>query len=330
MDTGKYISLREKKRRGTLSPTEATALQQIENTPEANELEKVQQWSGRYRQTLEPDTEAGWLRLRARMDAAATPSKAKPHLKAIRQRLLAVAAVLLLGIVAVALLRNLARPTSSMLVYETYNGETRELTLSDGTFVHLNENSRIAIPRSFEGQPKRQVELSGEAFFNVKTVDNQEFVVKAPNISIIVLGTAFDVRTYSQETFAEVEVQHGKVQLIANSSQETIQLGTGETGVLKNNRLSKKTAAAPNGQSWRTNQLLFNGTPLEEVIPYLERHYKISIDISDPSMRKCRFSANFEQTHLSDVLQTLELAMGTTVDRRINGHYVLGSGTCKR
>jgi transmembrane sensor len=330
MDIGKYISLQEKKRRGTLSPTEAIALQQIENTPAANELEKVRQWSGRYRQRLEPDTEAGWLRLRARMDAAATPAKAKSHLKPIRQRLLAVAAVLLLGIVAVALLRHSARLTSSMLVYETYNGETRELTLSDGTFVHLNENSRIAIPRSFEGQPERQVELSGEAFFNVKTVDNQRFVVQTPNISIIVLGTAFDVRTYSQETFAEVEVQHGKVQLIASSSQETIQLGTGETGVLKGNRLSKKAAAAPNAQSWRTNQLLFNGTPLEEVIPYLERHYKISIDISDPSMRKCRFSANFEQTHLSDVLQTLELALGTTVDRRINGHYVLGSGTCKR
>lgn len=99
------------------------------------------------------------------------------------------------------------------LVVTAESGERAKVQLPDGTKVNINSASQISYPHDFNGK-KRIVELDGEAYFEVTPDKERPFVVKAAGLEITVLGTAFDVCAYKDDSEVSVVLLTGKVDVI--------------------------------------------------------------------------------------------------------------------
>lgn len=94
----------------------------------------------------------------------------------------------------------------------TSYGERKQFRLPDGTQLTLNSCSRIRYPNRFEGK-ERRVELEGEGYFRVHHNEKQPFIVNTRHFDVRVLGTCFNVKSYSSDELASVDVESGKVQV---------------------------------------------------------------------------------------------------------------------
>ena len=94
----------------------------------------------------------------------------------------------------------------------TSYGESRQIRLPDGTQLILNSCSRVRYPSSFV-EDERQIELEGEAYFQVQRNEKQSFIVRTARFDVRVLGTCFDVIAYSSDEVVSVDVESGKVQV---------------------------------------------------------------------------------------------------------------------
>jgi len=199
--------------------------------------------------------------------------------------------------------------------------------LPDGTLVSLNTNTRISYPKKFEGNI-REVSIEGEAFFDVKPNKNKPFVIHAGKAQIKVLGTSFCVNAYPEAKEVEVIVQTGKVQVM-NKAAEPAQtneliLVPGDKGTLvyASNTLQKTTNHDPNFIAWKTRNLIFKATSLNEVILNLERVYKVKISLADPKLNDLLLTAQFNNYSLDFILKVIENTFHLEV-QEANGQYIV-------
>ena len=187
----------------------------------------------------------------------------------------AAAAAVLLGLL-VPVVQFLTKPvetrhaTSVQYVEAvTGRGEIKTIVLPDQTKVTLNAESRLTFPAVFANE--RSVELQGEAIFDVTHDNNRQFVVTTADMNVRVLGTVFDVKAYSEDKFTMVSVVSGKVE---------VNLPGGKALLEKNNqvKMNKTTGGfeklaidAEKYLSWTNGMLLFNDTPIHEVVNMLNR-----------------------------------------------------------
>ncbi|MDP2114456.1 MAG: FecR domain-containing protein, partial [Bacteroidota bacterium] len=161
----------------------------------------------------------------------------------------------------------------------------KSFKLPDGTLVSLNSDTQLKYPKRF-GKETREVTIEGEAFFEVKPNKNKPFIIHAGNAQIKVLGTSFIVSAYPRARLVEVIVETGKVQVsnkftVTEQSNELI-LDPGDKGTLvySSNALLKTTNQDPNFMAWKTNNLIFRATSLDEVLRNLEKVYKVNIRLA--------------------------------------------------
>lgn len=330
MDIEKYISLKDKQRRGRLNADEQEALQRWSQSAEGKLWQQVDRWSESYSSGYEPDVEAGLVRLKARMQQAKTSTPAVQPLRvASRRTWVAVAAAVVVLVVAMVALRGLFRSAPEMLAVTTTANEQKKLTLTDGTQVQLNADSKLELPSSFENLKIRKVNLSGEAYFKVAQYEAQPFQIDAQAVTVTVVGTAFNMRAYPQEATIEVEVEKGIVRMAVG--KESILLAAHEKGIYnsRENKLSKKSASQLNAQAWRTDRLQFNKAPLSEVIQALARYHRVQIDLANDAMKDCAYTCNFKKTKLEDVLKTLQLSLNVQWEKASSDHYILRGGACQ-
>ena len=125
----------------------------------------------------------------------------------------------------------------SIVTYQTLyvpTGQRAELILPDSTRVWLNAHSKLIYPVSF-GKGNRQVELNGEAYFDVVHNEKQPFIVKTRQMDIQVLGTEFNVTSYSSDF--EVSLLRGCIELSSPSLSSTYKVKEKEHVKLKDNKL---------------------------------------------------------------------------------------------
>ena len=89
-------------------------------------------------------------------------------------------------------------------------GQQSSLQLPDGTHVYVNAGSQLSFPAVFSGE-KREVYLTGEAFFDVHKDKEHPFIVNTPDIEIMVTGTEFNVSSYSDDNFTQTVLVEGAV-----------------------------------------------------------------------------------------------------------------------
>lgn len=211
------------------------------------------------------------------------------------------AAILLAGSLVVNFYQMADKPSDAENVIEVPNGQRASLTLSDGTKVQLNSQSVFTYPSRFSGK-NRNVKLMGEAFFEVTHNEKAPFSVQSPSLTVKVLGTKFNMKSYCGEN-AVVSLAEGKVMVESNNPKASV--------ILKPNEQAEYSDAMGLRlirhvdvnlvKSWTEGEAAFINKSLKEIARNLERKFDVQIDITDQALASevftCRFngSATIEQ-----------------------------------
>jgi putative anti-sigma factor len=200
---------------------------------------------------------------------------------------------------------NNAKSTELSLQYNTLQtpkGGEYTVTLSDGTRVYLNAASKMKYPVMFD-EEKREVFLSGEAYFEVTKDTNRPFYVITDAMRVKVYGTEFNVNTYSMQGIQTVLVS-GKVGVRGKNSKEEYimqpsQLAEfSETGVFKGIReVNPVTYTA-----WRNGRFVFEDEGLEEILNRLSRWYNVDVFYSNEKVKEYHFTGHMEKYENMEVI----------------------------
>jgi transmembrane sensor len=211
------------------------------------------------------------------------------------------------------------------------SGQKSVILLSDGTKVWLSAASTIRYAKAFEGKDTRDVYLEGEAFFDVAHNAEKPFIVHTSSINIKVLGTSFNVKSYTEEKTIETTLVNGKVRIerpaTLTQAQEEIVLEPNQRAVFdKESKIIKvREVNSENSGSWKHERLVFDETPIDNVILQLERWYDVRIHVDNRGSLNCRLSAKIENESVEEVLRLLETSHD--IDYRISGRDIFLEGT---
>lgn len=230
---------------------------------------------------------------------------------------IAAAVCLVLG--GIGYMRHIDRQQVCYLVASTSFGERKEIQLPDGTYLALNSCSRVRYPNRFVDK-ERRVELEGEGYFRVYRNEKQPFIVNAHHFDVRVLGTCFNVKSYSSDEVVSIAVESGKVQVdmpeammrLCAKEQILINTVSGEY----NKRNEERTVAV-----WRKGSLRFSSTPIHDVAKELERMYNCRITFAQGQDFNNLISGEHENKSLDAVLQSVEYTSG--IHYRKKGNDIL-------
>ena len=228
----------------------------------------------------------------------------------------AVAAVLLVSIFII----NRKETTSKLLTAVTVNSEHKLIRLSDGTAVLLNNNSSLNYPETFEGKV-REVTLSGEAFFSV-TKDTRPFIIMTTNAKTTVLGTEFDVWARGVKT--RVIVKEGRVNLAAKKENGGVILTKDQQSVVDS---SLKPTQPQKVESlyllgWMENKLVFDKSPLSEVIDELGRFYGVKVSLASENLKTYSLTGSFKNGSADSAITMICLALDLKYEKQNNGYVI--------
>lgn len=236
--------------------------------------------------------------------------------------------------------------------YETMKGETRVITLADGSVVHLNTSSAVSVAYSAD---RRLIRLnSGQAYFDVHKAPDRPFVVAVRGTEVEAVGTAFDVEAFGPEL--AVTVVEGEVMVRGASrgdgsdggadarggadGNETAQVEAGWSTSLKANQQivlapaprSAMTPPAPvsvaarTETAWRENKLVFDSEPLGRVAEKFNRYNTRRILVLDEELQKLEVSGSFDPRDPEAFAETLAAAAGLAVHKGLENNILLRDG----
>lgn len=191
------------------------------------------------------------------------------------------------------------------------SGIRSQVLLPDGTKVWLNAESTLKFQVPFQGE-NRNVDLQGEAFFDVVKDQGKPFVVQTGKVKIKVLGTRFNCKSYAEDENVQVALEEGKIALnIAGSSGSSEKiLHPGEFAVVGKSNLQATITSEEIDKyiAWHTGKLVFSNSPMSEVAQMLERWYGIDVVVRDQEIMNYRFTTTFENESLFQVIELLGLS----------------------
>lgn len=213
------------------------------------------------------------------------------------------------------------------MVKTTEWGKKMNITLPDGTEVRLNSGSTLKFPDRFEGNT-RQVELIGEAFFNVTKNPNKPFIITSGEVSTTVLGTSFNVNTYPENQQIAVTVATGKVKVASKDAE--VLLGPNEQGVFDKGtkRISKEQTHVEAFLHWKNGVLHFEDVTLNKVMESLERWYGVSFVFENPNFGGCHLTASYDNEMLSAVLESIIFTKKGLAYEYVGNKKILIKGKC--
>lgn len=195
------------------------------------------------------------------------------------------------------------------------------LKLADGSTVWLNSESSLKFPVQFTSTC-REVYLEGEAFFDIEKNEYAPFIVHSGDKTITVLGTRFNVSTYSEDPSWQVTLVQGKVAVqIANHEEKILQ--PSEQYSLNNNtgEIEIKTVETELYTSWLDGKFYFKGYRFEDIVRKLERWYDFQMHYQQEEIKDMYFRGVINKHNsLESILQYLEETTNITFD--INGKII--------
>jgi transmembrane sensor len=196
------------------------------------------------------------------------------------------------------------------MVYEsksTEAGQKRVIKLPDGSSVKLNAGSTLKYPKSFS-RSNRRVELVGEAFFNISRDTLNPFVIDLNGGQVKVLGTSFNIRSYTAEPDVAVAVKTGEVIVTNSFSNSSVRLMPDElASYIPNTREITKTRIQNTNVvfGWREGNLVFNEAGLPAILKSLSSWYGVTFEVEGSEKGSKKINANFNNVSLEEVLTCL-------------------------
>ena len=189
--------------------------------------------------------------------------------------------------------------------------ETRTILLPDGTSVTLNHYSSLSYPKQFKSD-NREVELSGEAYFEVSKSKKHPFIVQTETIDVQVLGTHFNVDAYPDNPDVKTTLLTGSVAVSNKNNSVHMVLKPNEVAIYNKveQKLTRKVLEnAGDEVSWRHGEFIFDDLPLQEIARELSNSFGTTIHIADSTLRNYRVTARFRNGEdLETILSVLHNA----------------------
>ena len=206
----------------------------------------------------------------------------------------------------------------------TFNKEHKNLQLPDGSSIVLNYESSVEYSKPF-GEKIREIKLKGEAFFSV-TKNQKPFVIITSNSKTTVLGTKFDIWARNNKT--RIIVKEGLVNFSSkNSASGNIYLSSNQSSIIDKylSPSSPKRVDAEYLLSWMNGKLIFDNTPLTEVINEIERNYNKKILLGKNVQDNLTITGSFENQEIDSVLTMICLTLDLNYTKQQDG-YLIKSG----
>ena len=210
-------------------------------------------------------------------------------------------------------------PASLLNTVSTPKGGQYQIKLSDGTSVWLNAASSLRFPVSFTGA-QREVELNGEAYFEVAKNRNQPFIVSANGTSVQVLGTHFNVSAYHDDYAVTTTLLEGSVRLYKGSS--SVLLRPGQQGKSMNNQMNISVQPVNLEQviAWKDGYFMFKNESITTIMKQAARWYDIDVVYQD-QLKDQEFGGKISRySDISELLKNLELT--GTIHFKVEGRRV--------
>ncbi|NII27791.1 DUF4974 domain-containing protein [Pseudoflavitalea sp. X16] len=271
----------------------------------------------------------GLLQTGTNEEVAAEPGIIRPMRHRYRRLAIAAAAMLVLSAGGWWFFRNqqalpsVAQVPANAVHKITQRGEMKYLLLPDSTQVWLNVASTLDFPESFSGE-KREVYLSGEAFFDVKHAEDHPFLIHTGNVITKVLGTAFNIKAYPGQPDVVVSVKRGKVEVSKNDKVmatltvgQEVKVPTAVQEAVVGNTKESMVAA------WTTGRLSYTSRPVQDILDDLERNYNVSIELADSTLGAEIFTTSFRRDiGVEEALDIICKATDTKLSKE-NGIYII-------
>lgn len=195
-----------------------------------------------------------------------------------------------------------------LLETTTAYGVRTKITLSDGSEVWLNSGSTLSYPERFT-EDKRQVTLSGEAFFKVKSDKDHRFDVQTSDgITVSAYGTEFNVQAYAEEPDIKATLAEGHIQIDQINQPASQELIPGEQAIYSRytHQMQVRKVNLLVETAWKDGKLVFRRTPMEEIAKQLSRHFNVNIQLQGKEIFDYTYSATFTTETLAEILSLLE------------------------
>ena len=198
---------------------------------------------------------------------------------------------------------------------QTPKGGKYQIRLPDGSKVWLNSASTLSYPTAFSGN-ERKVQLKGEAYFEISPNKDIPFRVQSENQIVEVLGTHFNINSYSDEDYVKTTLLEGSVRVILNSVSNKVSntklLKPGEQSLTKSSQSGIKIMNADTEKAiaWKNGYFRFRNTPIREIMREIERWYDVELVYEGkiPSDEFTGFISN--DVKISAVLKIMEESGG--------------------
>jgi len=208
--------------------------------------------------------------------------------------------------------------------YTCKHGERKSFQLPDGTQVMMNAGSELSLNNSY-GKNTRDVFLKGEAFFEVQHNTAIPFIVHTSSMDVKAVGTAFNVRSYNDESKTEAVLIRGLVEVtLKKDNNRKLLLHPDEKVMWVENKTDNEAhvnaSASPtivkpvkkldNGSikevAWLQNSLAFDDETFEEIAAQLSRWYNVNIQFESDDLKQYHFTATFKREKIEQVLTILK------------------------
>jgi ferric-dicitrate binding protein FerR (iron transport regulator) len=274
----------------------------------------------------------------------------------LRRRMVAAAAILVLGVAGAVFYsghKTTSAPSIPVVTKElvSKNGSRSFIELSDGSKLWLNAGSKVTYLTPF-ADGKRELTLSGEAYFDVKHDPAHPFVIHTGKLNVRVLGTTLNVKAYPGDSLTETTLIKGKVEVEFNNHTHTsvvlqpsekLIVSTGrnqsdlpDAGRTGSSATPVKEQAAPKivttsvipdstdgtieETSWVENKLVFRKEPFAQLALKLERWYNVKIRFDNEKYKMDELTGAFKDQRIGEVMQALQLT--SAFHYRISGDTI--------
>lgn len=303
--------------RGETTPDEEAALQvwllqDKAHQHKLNQIEKIWALSLEAANSQKFDVFTAWEKVSSKMATA----KISPSTSGISSVWRIAAIFVVIAMVSATVYFSIRSTTPEMTTLSA-GASNREVQLPDGSTVWLRAGSQMNYPTNF-AKVRREVWLTGEAYFDVKHDAQSPFRVKTNKIAIQVLGTAFLVRAITDSE--QVFVVRGMVRISAqNDSLSAITLHSGEHASMIGKEFVRDSVADKNYLSWQNGVLVFDNVSLRSMITELARYFRVDISMSDSLAVKSdsiKVNLKFDNNTLDQVIEEIHLTTGLAIDRK--------------
>ena len=287
------------------------------------EFSAIWEHSGSVNQDFHPDTVKALAKINSKLEQLEHPERIDTKHRSFLFYVLRIAAVLILAFLIWYGYEKFQQK-ETLITETTGEKETKELVLPDGTMITLNSNSILKYPEKFE-KTSRNVELVGEAYFEVAKNPEIPFLISAQNTLTRVVGTAFNLRAIPDEVDVILTVEEGKVAFSVgeNEKLKIVNLKAGDKGVVNKatQHLTESKNEDANFMAWKTKRLVFKNTPLIKVADDLSRYYNVKFEIKNPKSDSVEVSINFNNNTIDQMIEAMSFT-GIQITKKDNIYYM--------